>query len=32
MVKGGGKQNHCFHADFLLGLVLDPEDGNDMFF
>jgi hypothetical protein len=28
-VKAGGKQ--C-SADFLLGLLFDPEDGSDMFF
>jgi hypothetical protein len=22
----------CFHADFLLGLFFDPEDGGDMFY
>jgi hypothetical protein len=32
-VKAGGNAllATCFHADFLLGLILDPEDGGDMF-
>jgi hypothetical protein len=30
-VKKGSKLN-WFHADFLFGLFLDPEDGGDMFF
>jgi hypothetical protein len=29
-VKSGGKQ-HYFHAGFLLGLFLEPEDGRNMF-
>jgi hypothetical protein len=30
-VKAGGKQSYMLHADFLLGLFFDTEDGGQIF-